>query len=259
MPSRTAAKAQVSWNSFYDRAAACFGAEMAPLAGKILRYYIRSPQMRYSYPIVVFSMFLAIVDPRTKFLAAVGMISFVGSMCMGAMTLNIFGFDGAGFRRYYLLPITPARIFQATAIVPLILGASTVPLSLAIWFVFAPTRTEARMIAVLISSGFGGLFFYQALGLWTSLLSPRAIPFKSILGNKLSFPANALMWGSVVVCFGLPAILDRLGMKVVLEHWWTAPLILFMTIVLYVATLRAGAVVFSRRREIILSTIEKGC
>jgi hypothetical protein len=91
------------------------------------------------------------------------------------------------------------------------------------------------------------------------LLSPRAIPFNSVLGNKLSFSANALMMGSLVICFGLPIIIDHIGTRAVLDHWWTAPLILLATIIFYVATLCAGAVVFSSRREIILSTIEKGC
>jgi hypothetical protein len=255
---RTAAETQAGWNSIYDRAASCLGAEMAPLVGKILRYYLRSPQMRYSYPFVALAMLLAIVDAQRSFVTAIGMISIVGSMCMGAMTLNIFGFDGAGFRRYFLLPVHPAKILYATALVPLILGAATIPISLGLWLAIAPV-VHTRMIIMVVSSGFGGLFLFQGLGIWTSLLSPRAIPFKAVLGNKLSFSANALMMGSLILCFGLPTILDRMGNETILEYWWLAILILLATAIFYVVTLRAGAVIFSKRREIMLSTIERGC
>jgi len=116
------------------------------------------------------------------------------------------------------------------------------------------------MIVMLVSCGFAGLFLFQAFGIWTSLLAPRAIEFKAILGNKLSIWANLLT--IVCVLFGyliLPKVLENVGMEPLLEHWWVVPLILFATMIFYIATLFVGAVVFSSRREIILSTIERGC
>jgi hypothetical protein len=262
MPSRTAAKSQMRWNSVYDRAAACFGAERAPLVGKIMRYYIRSSQVRYSYPIMVLSLLLAVVDGQRCFFMALGLISIVGAMCMGAMIENVFGFDGAGFRRYYLLPIPLAKVFRTTALVSLILGGMAVLFALAIWvaFVFPLIPIGGTMIVMLVSCGFAGLFLFQAFGIWTSLLAPRAIEFKAILGNKLSIWANLLT--IVCVLFGyliLPKVLENVGMEPLLEHWWVVPLILFATMIFYIATLFVGAVVFSSRREIILSTIERGC
>jgi hypothetical protein len=257
--SRTASRAQIRWNTFYDRIAACFGVEMAPLAGKILRYYLRSNQMRYSYPILVCSIFITLVDPQKSFFKAIGFMSIVGSMCMGAIFLDVFGFDGAGFRRYFLLPVPLVVIFRTMAMVPLMLGTTAIPLSLVTWLVFAPIHTDAKMITMLISYSFGGMFFYQALGLWTSLLSPRAIPFKAVLGERLSFFSQAVMWGSIVVYLVVPPFLNYFGIKSVLEHWWIALLILLMTLIFYLVTLCAGAFVFSKRREILLATIERGC
>jgi len=261
MRSRMTAKGHVSWNSPYDRVAACFGAEMAPLVGKVMRYFIRSAQVRYSYPIMVLSLLLALTDGRRSFFLALGYISIVGAMSMGAMIENVFGFDGSGFRRYYLLPIPLTKVFRATVLVPLILGGMAVPLALGLWSAIVYTRIPINvpMIVILLSCGFAGLFLFQALGIWTSLLSPRAIEFNAILGNKLSFWSNLLMMICVLFCLILPGILERVGMTSLLEHWWVASLILFVTVVVYIATLHAGAVVFSRRREIILSTIERGC
>jgi len=111
---------------------------------------------------------------------------------------------------------------------------------------------------MLLSSGFGGMFFYHALGLWTSLLALRAMEFKLRFGAKQPFAATSLMMGSMLVMFGLVGGLPALGSKVVLGHWWVAPLILFAACGFYLLTLSSGARVFGRRRERMLSMIERG-
>jgi hypothetical protein len=139
------------------------------------------------------------------------------------------------------------------------LGAVMTLVSLALWLIFAPIQIEAHMIAMLMSCGFGGLFMYQALSIWTSVLSPRAIPLKVTFGHRLSHSVTVLMMGIFFNFFYLPMILDRVGTDVVLAHWWIAPIVLLVAVSFYTVTLRAGAAVFSRRREIMLSTIERGC
>jgi hypothetical protein len=258
-PSQTVAEAEASWGSLYDRMAGFFGGVTAPLIGKILRYYARSPQTRFNYPCAPLLIVIAVMNTQSSFLSALSSISIIGSICLGGMAVNAFGFDGGGFRRYFLLPIRPAAVLRATAIVPLILGAATIPVSLAIWLVFAPIHIEAQMVVMLVCCGFGGLFLFQALGIWTSLFSPCAMPFNTAFGNKLSLSAKAVLFLCIAVWFGLPMVLGRLGTQTVLDCWWVAPLVLTITAGFYFMTLRLGAVIFSRRREIMLSTIEKGC
>ncbi len=263
-PSRTVAGAKAAWDDVWDRIAAVFGPELAPLIGKILRYYARSPQLRFNYPLSALWVLLLTFqfgrgsDPMRSFLAALGAISGVGSMSMGAMTMNVFGFDGSGFRRYFLVPVAPAIVLRAAAVVPLILGAALIPISLGVWLAVSRVPLNARMMLMLLSSGLGGTFLFQALGIWTSMLAPRAIEFKATFGNKLSLAANALMMGNMFVMFGLMGLFQHLGVKSVLAYWWLLPLAATVAAAFYLVTLRAGAAVFVARRERMLSMIERG-
>jgi hypothetical protein len=265
LPSRAVPGAEATWNHLYDRIAAAFGPTLAPLVGKILRYYIRSPQLRFNYPsAVVCSVLVAlnfarnVSDPLAGFLALLGIISIVGFLSMGIMTMNVFGFDGAGVRRYFLLPAAPAVVLRAVALVPLLLGAPLIPICLGLWLVFWRGHLDARMAVMLLSSGFGGMFLFQALGLWTSLLVPRAMEFKITFGSKQSPAVTALMIGSMIFAVGLVGLLHKVGPTAVLGHWWVAPLFLLASVGFYLLTLREGGRVFSARRERMFSMIERG-
>jgi hypothetical protein len=266
LPSRTVPGAEAKWDHPCDRVAAAFGPGLAPLVGKILRYYVRSPQLRLNYPAMAGgSVLMAFMfarhgsDPLAGFLTMLAIISIVGFLSMGIMPMNVFGFDGAGFRRYFLLPTPPVVVLRAVALVPLLLGGPLILICLGLWLAFWRGHLDARMVVMLLSSGFGGMFLFQALGLWTSLLAPRAMQFKATFGNKPPFAATWLMMGSMSATFvlllgGLPA----LGSKVVLGHWCVAPLILLAAAGFYLLTLREGARVFRARRERMLSMIERG-
>jgi hypothetical protein len=112
------------------------------------------------------------------------------------------------------------------------------------------------MIAILLGAGFGGLLLFHALGLWTTLLSPRAIPFGIALGNKNSPAANLLMIVSWILILGLPAGLTRFDVDTILRFWWVAPVFLLGAAASYAATIRVGARVFVRRREWMIEHLE---
>jgi hypothetical protein len=137
-------------------------------------------------------------------------------------------------------------------------GALLLPVALVAWLVFAPIHTDGRMFVELVCAGFGGVLFLHALGLWTTLLSPRAIPFRVAFGNRLSFAANALMFVTMGILFGLPWTLMTLGFETVVHAWWVAPLVLVGAAALYVATVKVGATVFASRREHIIALLEEG-
>ena len=264
-PSQTVAGARATWNSPYDRIAALFGPELAPLIGKTLRYYVRSPHTRWNYPLAL-PLLVSMVatqsrnhgaSPMGLFLYSLGLIPLVGMMCTGALPLNVFGFDAGGFRRFLLQPVAPERILRATSLTGLIPGATLIPVALLLWLVFPPVRTDARMLAMLFSSAVVGWLIFHALGLWTSLLSPRPIEFNLKFGNKLSLAANVVFMGCFFVFFALlPLGLRALGANAVMRYWWVAPLLMFATTGFYLFSLRAGAVVFAARRERMLSLLE---
>ncbi len=265
LPSRTVAGAEAHWDSSCDRIAAAFGPVLAPLVGKTLRYYVRSPQLKMNYPLIVpMVLFIAFTfargrpDPLAGFLTILALISILGFLSMGIMPMNVFGFDGSGFRRYFLLPAPPGLVLRAVAFVPLLLGAPLILVCMGLWLVIWPGHLDGRMAVMLLSSGFGGMFLFQALGLWTSLLAPQAMEFKVKFGAKQPLATTALMMSGMGVMFGLVAGLPALGSKVVLGHWWVAPLILLAALGFYLLTLRGGARVFGSRRERMLSMIERG-
>jgi len=255
--SRTIAGAPADWDHPCDRIAAVFGARLAPLAGKVLRYYVRSP-VRYNYLFILpaVAVFIHGESPGAAFMFAVGAAPAIGFASTIPIAMNLFGFDGHGLRRYFLLPVSGAQVFRTVALVSLIPGVVLIPIGLVAWVMFAPVHTDGRMITMLLSSGLAGLLFFSSLGLWTTLLSPRAIPFEVKFGNKLSFAANLLMFVTWGVLFGLPWVLKGLGFETVVGAWWVTPLFLVGAAALYMATLRSGATVFVARRERILALIE---
>lgn len=154
----TVAGAEATWGGVYDRVAAAFGPTLAPLASKTLRSFFRSPKIRSAYAISVFlPLLLAFVfargraDPLAGFLVVVAVVGYVGYAGTGSMTNNLFGPDRAGFRRYFLVPVSPATVLRAVALVPLLLGLAAVPVSLGLWLVFwrgAPRRTHGGYVAL---------------------------------------------------------------------------------------------------------------
>jgi hypothetical protein len=258
--SHTVAGALVTWDHPCDRVAAVFGPRFAPLAGKVLRYYVRGP-VRSNYLVVLPAIAMLMWRrgaPEEVFLFALGVAPAVGFGSTIPIAMNLFGFDGRGLRRYFLLPVRSTQVFRTVALLGLLPGALLLPVALVAWLVFAPIHTDGRMFVELVCAGFGGLLFLHALGLWTTLLSPRAIPFRVAFGNRLSFAANALMFVTMGILFGLPWTLMTLGFETVVHAWWVAPLVLVGAAALYVATVKVGATVFASRREHIIALLEEG-
>lgn len=250
------ASARARWDHPCDSIAAIFGLRRAPLAGKMLRYYVRSA-LRYNYPFVLPVLALMSRNYDVRFLFALGVAPTMGFVATQPLSLNLFGVDSYGFRRYFLLPVSGADVFRTAALVGLIPGAMLLPVGLTLWLIFPGKAVDGRMIAMLVGAGFGGLLLFHALGLWTTLLSPRAIPFGIALGNKNSPAANLLMIASWILILGLPAGLTLLDVDTVLRFWWVAPVFLLGAAASYLVTIRAGARVFVRRRERMIELLER--
>ncbi len=226
---RSAAAAAVTWNNRYDRISSIFGPAMAPLIGRTLRYYVRSNKVRFNYiaaiPILAFLTFsnASHAGPLDYFVRALGAFAVVGFLGTAAMGTNQFGFDSSGFRRYFLLPVPPGAILRASSYTALFLGGTLVVLALVLWLLLAPVPFEARMAPMLLASGVSGLFLFNGLSLWTSLLAPRRTSFETTFGNQLSLAANVLLIGGVLGgVFGVAALDQLAGPAVVLRYWWVS-------------------------------------
>jgi hypothetical protein len=261
LPRRSAGATSAArrWTHPIDRVAAAFGPSTAPLAAKTLRYYLRSPQVRLNYPValpLVAAMAMnAGASPDSKFLLVLGAAPVIAFLATGSLPLNLFGFDGAGFSRHFLLPLSGDRILRTTALASLVPGALLVPVGVGVWWLLMPDPT-ARMTVMLLAAGYGGLLFFHALAIWTSLLAPTPIPLDLVFGNRLSVAANVLMVGSIVAFFGFSVLLNRVGIHRVMDRWWMAVPLFVAAVVLFTVTLRVGARVLVSRREEILAELE---
>jgi hypothetical protein len=260
---RNVVAAAVVWSSGYDRVASIFGPAMAPLVARSLRYYSRSNKVRLNFIIALPA--LAIVtftrslpgDPRHKFVVSLGPFAFAGFLATATMCTNQFGFDASGFRRYFLLPISPREILRASSYTSLFVGSLLLPVALALWLLFAPVPFDWRMAPILAASAAGGLLMFNALAIWTSLLAPRRTAFETTFGNQLSLGANVLLIGGILVVLGGATLLDRMaGPAMVLAYWWVSIPAVVLAAGFYFLSVRRGADVFVARRERLLNVLE---
>jgi hypothetical protein len=260
---RIAAATSAAWDTPHDRAAALFGSALAPLAGKMLRYLTRSPQVRMNTLLGAPSLVLLVVttghdEPAAMFPMALGGLAFIAGGSSGALYLNLFGFDGAGFRRYFLLPVSASRVLLVASVAVLLPGACFIPVALLLWVVYSPIQTDLRSLAMLASSGLVGLLLFPTIGVWTSVLAPTAIEFDRTWGNKLSLAANAVMVASIFCFFGFLLALHALGIgnDALVRHWWVASLLVLLTLAAYSLTIRVAGRVMTDRRERMLELID---
>jgi len=262
---RSAAAAAVTWDDRYERIASIFGPTMAPLVGRSLRYYVRSNKVRFNYiaaiPLLAFLTFNRATTtengPQHYSVRALGAFVIAGFLGTAVMATNQFGFDSSGFRRYFLLPVRPGAILRASSYTALSLGGTLVAASMVLWVLFAPVPFDPRLDTMLLASGVGGLFLFNALSIWTSLLAPRATSFETTFGNQLSLAANVLLIGGLLGCvFGAVALDQTAGPAAVLNYWWVSIPAATLAIAFYSYSLRQGEAVFVSRRERLLNALE---
>lgn len=260
---RMAAGAAAVWDGPCDRIGGLFGAEQGPLVAKMLRYYLRNTRVRLNLLIsgpglaLLFLVQPAPHGPESRFLLALPFMAIAGFTAAFSMSANVFGYDGTGFRRYLLLPVSPVKVMRAATVVPLGLGSLAIMFLLAAWIVFAPLHTDGRMLAMLLSSGVGGLLLLTALATWATLLSPRKTEFTSNFGNNMSLGGNILVIGSFAVFAVCSALLAELGrFETVIAWWWVAPLFVLFDAAVLRLTLGAAPRVFEARRERLLAVLE---
>jgi hypothetical protein len=250
----------VKWDGPFDRLAAMFGPTLGPLATKFVRFYFRSPHVKFNYPFAVpllgFIVFSQSRGSNSAFLIAAGAIGALGFLCSGALALNAFGFDRGGFSRYLLCPAPLERVLRTASFVSLVFGGLQIPVAALAWWFLGPVKSDARMMTMLVSDGVTGLFLFHGLGIWTSVMAPRALDFYQVFGNKLSVAANVVMIAGIIIMLGVPQILSAtVGVARAIQFWWIAPLLAMGAIVFYVVSLRLGARAFAARKESMLALI----
>jgi len=258
--SPSATSAATGWDSFYDRLAGLFGQSYAPLVGKALRYYLRCNRVRFGLVTAPIFAFLGRMmghgDPKENFLMTLALFSFVGFAGTTAIALNQFGYDGAGIRRYAILPAPFAATLRASSFTALLIGGLMIAPTVVLWALVSGVTVEPRMIVMLLSSGVAGLFFFNALGLWTTVLSPKSVDFRSVLGNQLSVGGNIVIIGGFALVFAAAfTLIRRASFETVLAYWWVLPLLAVLCFGFYALMLQSAGKAAEARREPLIETI----
>jgi hypothetical protein len=253
----------IKFSSPFDRPAAWFGADDAPLIAHWLRFYARNSRLR-----TITLIFLPLVGfltynfsrPKGGFgdifpvaLGTFGIVTFGTSR----FAVNEFGYVDHGLRRLLLLPAHPAAILRTGSYASLLLAAPLILIAALGWSVLAPGAFDARQVFMLMCSAAGGMFLYHALGLWSTIYGSRRCNYYANLGNDLSLWGNIITIGGAITCLGLPHALRRVDPALVSpEYWWWALAPALAAVLLYRISLRAASRAFTQRREQLMAVVE---
>lgn len=259
---QTTAGGSIVWQDFYDRLSSLFGARYAPLINKSLRYHLRCNMIRFSLfsaPLVVLlgRYFIPRQNSYHSFFIALGLFFIMSSATAAMMLLNTFGYDAAGIRRYALLPVPFVTALRAGNLTSLLLRGVVVLVSLTLWIVFYRDLIRTWQMPVMLGgTALAGLFLYNALGFWTSVLAPKNMDFDAMWNNRLSLGANIVLIGTMLLPFGgIIMLADRANAATVTRFWWTPLLLLVVCIGLYALSFRAIEKLLSARRERLINRL----
>jgi len=204
-----------------------FGRRYGPLVDKALRYHLRCNLIRYSLvtsPLLVVVIRLVGPDGREGgFLFASVFIFYILSCATAAgMMLNLLGFDGAGVRRYAVMPAPLGDALRAGSLASMLLRLLVVLMAFVFWMIFYWREPKSwRMIAILAGVSLTGTVLYNGIGLWVSIFSAKSVDFDSMWNNRLSLGANAaILIGVMLPFFVGSALIESYGSQRLLQNWW---------------------------------------
>jgi hypothetical protein len=251
------------WGSGYDRMASLFGPHMAPLIAKSLRYYLRCNKvwyMSFGVLVVIFTQVAGTPvfrDPRERFLLALCLFILAGVMGPLPVSTNQFGYEALGFRRYLLSPVSPGSFLRANSYASLLVGGAEILLLLLLWIVFAPMAFDARMPLMLLAAAVTAMGLFNAIAVWTSILSPRAADYDALVGFNVSVAAavslQAILWPAAIGGQVLRAYVEP---GLVLRYWWVSVPAVALGVTVYIVSLRRAGAALTRTRERLLNRLE---
>jgi len=251
-----------SVGSLCDNIAGLFGSSLGPLVGKALRYHIRCDRVRFSFAgtaslVLLLPRFMGRGGgPYRAFLETTALMFLAAILATASITLNQFGYDGDGVRRYWILPMPVVSALRAASIASLLLGGALVLIAIAGLPLLAEFPLGVRVVTILASSAAAGLLLFNAIGLWTSVLSPRKSSFRSVMGNELSFSST------LVIVFGIALVLaaafvaeDLVPPARFLDWWWGFALLPMLSASLYLFSYRSISRIITARRELLTRAV----
>jgi hypothetical protein len=260
--SQSSARGIIIPSDLIDDLGKLMSSRYGPLVSKSLRYHLRSNLIRFSLitsPVIVLAgRYLLPWRWQEKFFLISLSIFFITSSATAAtLMLNLFGYDDAGIRRYAILPISFADALRAGSLASLLLRGITVFVAFGLWLIFYASESITwEMVVMVLSIALASLFLFNALGLWTSVFSPKRLSFDAMWNSRLSFGANiVVIIGITVPLWGMVFFSDRIDQPVLMRYWWVAPLILIFCLCFYILSFAVMERPVKWRRERLIDLI----
>jgi len=236
----------------YEITSRLFPESIRPLIAKSLRYHLRCNRVRYSLlmtgPLLLFITYMGNRAGSDKITLLLSFMFIAGFFSTLVMSVNFFGWDGAGIRRYLILPVSLAAVLRANSFASMLLGLLGALLTLIVGLTSAKLNAGQSLMLFLLLDALAGLFFFHAIALWITVLAPRRADFNTMMGNVVSLPAKlVLILGMVpvmVVNSGLGISLARFT-----EHWNWMGLGALASAMLYLLSLALVGPALNRRSE----------
>ena len=176
-------------NGVCDRVASCLPALHPALVSKTLRYFLRNPRVRMNLlmGLVVGAFLLRRGGPADATAAVIGPLlitAFTGSLPTLEFDTNLFGYESSGVRRLLLAPASMAAVLRAVSITSLLFGLAYTLLAIVVWSLMFPVFADARILTLTVSSALSGLLVLRGVGLWTTVLLPRAADYGAIFATR---------------------------------------------------------------------------
>ncbi len=213
-----------------DGLSAAFGARLAPLVSKALLYHLRCDRVRFNTAVAApLMVFLPVWmgksgSPETVFSIQLALFFVAPALATNVLMMNQFGFDGGGIERYRLVPTTLGQALRAGSIASLLVGGAVLFPGLLLWSLFSGPVPRVVPAVMLSFSFLAGACLFNALGLWTTVLAPRPVPFRGITGTQLSWPANVVVAGGLAAALGAAFVAAGRGAGAPpVARWWAPP------------------------------------
>ncbi len=245
-----------------DRVADLFESSFGPLVGKALRYHLRCDRVRFSFAgtvplVLLLPRFMGRgSNPYMTFLETAALMFLSAILATASITLNQFGYDGDGVRRYWILPIPAVSALRAASVASLLSGGTLGLVAIAGLPLLAGFPLDGRVVTILASSAAAGLFFFNAVGLWTSVVSPRRSNFRGVMGNALSFSATLGIGLGIALALAAAFIAaEFIPYASFLASWWCFTVVPALCASLYLISYRLVSRAMNSRRDLLTRVV----
>lgn len=252
----------IVWDNLYDQIAGIFGSRYRPMVSRSLRYHLRCNIIRFSLissPLVILMLRYLIpgYGEKSHLSMSIAVFFILSSANGAAMMLNLFGYDGAGIRRFAVLPIRFADALKAASLASLILRGIAFLVAFTLWVIIYRNRSLTwQAVLIVLTVSVAGMIMFNGLGLWVSIFAPKRGDFEAMWNNRLSLGANIVVIGGAIIPFWVMiTVMERIPPETLSRLWWAPALFLVLCVGFYGFSLKFIDIPLRSRKEKLINLL----